>query len=395
MKKITNLILFLSITSNICSSYLFQAHPKLKRPIVELGHFPSPIYNLPTIAKQYNLKNFYVKDDGVKCVKYDAIKAELPSGNKIRKLEFLLAHAKENGYKTVCTVGSAGSNHALATAMCAKQIGLDTILILDDQPVTSAAVRNLKLMTLFAKEIKYTKKNVDSEARSLSGTNGYYFIPMGGSDPLGILGFVNAMFELKDQINQGILEEPDYIYVTLGTGGTSAGLIVGAEAAGIKSKIISVRINSEPKKKTEDLLSLINRTRSSIQEIDPCFPCTYKTEDSLTIENSFAGGNNKYAVCTQEAADAIKYFYQETKKSIGFPIKLESTYTGKTLSALFDHANKGLLQNKNVLFWNTFSNGTFEDLTAEFDSDYERFKKIPENMIHYLTDDLQSLDQGI
>lgn len=378
----------------------FDAYPLLKDKISHIAFdvYPTPVYNMHTIAQKYGMKAFYVKDDGAQGV-LDEQGRTLPSGNKMRKLEFLLAEAKALGYKTVCTVGSAGSNHALETAVCAKLLGLDAVLVLNDQRPTSYTVRNLKLMTLFAKEIKYTTVENDAEllqeAQALCKKEGYYHIPMGGSNPLGALGFVNAMFELKDQINKGVLQEPDFIYVTLGSAGTAAGIIIGTYAAGLKSKIIPVRVSMTVAYKTNLLVSLINQTGTWLKTLDPLFRFVSATPETIGIEHNFAGGEQHvYALATIEAAAAIDTFCTETKNTIGQAIKLDGTYTGKTLSAVFCHAAQGLLKDKVVLFWNTYSYGTFEELTSPVT--YEQINKaIPEQLRHYLVDKLQDLDQGI
>jgi len=378
---------------------LFDTHPVLKDeiPHVTFNVYPTPVYNLHSIAQNYGLKAFYVKDDGANGLR-DEQERVLPSGNKMRKLEFLLAHAKTLGYKTVCTVGSAGSNHALETAVCAKQLGLEAVLLLNDQRPTSYAIRNLKMMALFAKEIKYSSADDDiklmEEAQALCNNEGYYYIPLGGSNSRGALGFVNAMFELKDQINKGILQEPDFIYIALGSAGTASGAIIGAYAAGLKSIIIPVRISSTADFKTNLLISLVNETGSWLKTIDPSFPFISATPENVRIEHNFAGGEDSYARITDEAALAIDSFCQESKNAIGHLIKLEGTYTGKTLSALFGHAYQGILKDKVVLFWNTFSYGSFDELTSLV-TDEQICHLIPAQLTHYFSDKLQDLDQGV
>lgn len=395
----TGALFFVVMISHLKALPLFDGYPLLKEkvPHTSFGIYPTPIHNMNAIAQQYGVKAFYVKDDGANEL-IDKQGRSLPTGNKMRKLEFLLAQAKQLGYKTVCTVGSAGSNHALETAICAKQLGLETVLVLNDQRSTSYTVRNLKMMSLFAKEIKYTAVDDDdqlmAQAQALCSKEGYYYIPMGGSNALGALGFVNAMFELKDQINKGLLQEPDYIYVTLGSAGTATGIIVGARAAGLKSKIVPVRISSTITYKTNLLVDLVNQTGSWIQRLDPSFPFLPVTPEALGIEHNFAGGENTYALTTIQAASAIDSFYKETERALGHGIKLEGTYTGKTLSACLGHATQGLLKDKVVLFWNTFSYGTFEHLTTQA-TDEQLNKVVPLELFHYLTDKIQDLDQGI
>ncbi|MFA5074529.1 MAG: pyridoxal-phosphate dependent enzyme [Candidatus Babeliales bacterium] len=391
-----NILLFFDIQA----LYLFDAYPELKNKISyeRIGNYPTPVYNMKSLAAKYGIKSFYIKDDGVSGYK-DMQSRIVPSGNKMRKLEFLLADAKKLGFKTVCTVGSAGSNHALETAICAKQVGLETILILNDQRPTSYTIRNLKLMSLFAREVKYCAIDDNfklmEEAQNLCQIEGYYYIPMGGSNSIGDLGYINAMLELKEQIKSGLLEEPDFIYVTLGSAGTAAGIILGAQVAGIKSKIIPVRISFTVDYKTKLLLDLVNETGKWFKQLEPKFSFAPLDTLNLNIEHNFAGGeDDTYALATLPAAQAIELLAKESLKEIGYEVKLDGTYSGKTFSALLDHATKGLLKNKKVLFWNTFSYGKFENFISCV-SDEQINKVIDKKLLHYLTDKLQDLDAGV
>ena len=397
IQLVPSILLGFVVFSCVNAQSFFDAYPSLKNKIsqVSLGTYPSPVYNLAEFASCHNMKAFYVKDDGA-CGPVDGQGRVLPSGNKVRKLEFYLAEAKNKGYATVLTTGSAGSSHALATAIYARLLGLEAVLLLGNQRPTSYTVRNLKLMAQFAKEIKYSASEdaiFDKEAQDLCQKEGYYYIPAGGTSPLGDLGYVSAMFELQDQIKAGVLPEPDIIYISLGTTGTAAGAILGAMGAGIKSKIIPVRISWTPEYKINLLISRINETGTWLKALDPTFPFVPATPETVSIENNFAGGTYSYALATPEAANAIDAFYQETEKVLGHGIKLEPTYTSKTLSAILGHEAQGILKDKTVLFWNTFSYGTFEEFTSSMTQE-QLLKILPVQLHHYLTDQLQPLDRG-
>ncbi len=378
---------------------LFDTYPKMTSniPYTSLGNYPTPLYKIESLGKKLRVKAIYIKDDG-----YSNDTKSL-TGNKMRKLEFLLADAKEKGYATVCTVGSAGSNHALETAVCAKMVGMNAVLVLNDQYQTSAVIRNLKLMVYFGSDIIYAPTYYDSNekmeelAQEICAKNGYYFIPTGGSNEIGSVGYVNAVFELKEQLKKMGLKDPDIIYITLGSVGTAAGILVGAKAAGLTSTIVPVRISYTPEYKTQHLCDLVNKTGAYLKRIDEAFDFEeahlYQEDTQITISgldiaiNHNCAGNG-YAATTPSSANAIAILHSTTG------IKLESTYTGKTLSALIDDANNGILTDKVVLFWNTFSYGTFEECTAQV-SDEQCLKSLPTELIHYLTDPLQPDDQGI
>ncbi|KKP22562.1 MAG: 1-aminocyclopropane-1-carboxylate deaminase [candidate division TM6 bacterium GW2011_GWF2_28_16] len=391
------LVIFLLFNSLYSQIPLFKYYPELNNKLshVTLGQYPTSIINAQNLAKNLNIKNLYIKDDGY----IDS--RNIPTGNKMRKLEFLLADAINKNYKTICTVGGAGSNHALETLVLAKSLGLDVVLMLDDQLSTSSVIRNLKLMVNYGAKILYidpiydTSEKIENYVKDFCDKNNYYFIPVGGSNEIGCMGFVNAAFELKEQLKVLNMQEPDIIYVTLGSAGTAAGLIVGAKLAGLKSKIIPVRISMTPEYKSNILCELINKINIYIKNLGNNFIITQASVENnqvkyldldIEIKHDFAGP--EYAFITQQAASAVNLLNNFEN------IKLESTYTGKTLAALVNDANNNLLKDKNVLFWNTFSHDNFDKLTNNVTEDMLN-SCIPVQMQHYLTDKLQELDPGL
>ena len=216
----------------------------------------------------------------------------------------------------------------------------------------------------------------------LAGKQSPYYIPMGGSNEVGAVGFVNAAFELKEQIDQKIIPEPDYIYVTLGSAGTAAGLILGCKAAGLKTKIVAVRISGKPEIKADLLKNLIKSTNKYLNMFDKNFPIFDIKEDDYIINNDFSG--KKYAEVTKEGATAIRVLRAFEK------IQLDGTYTGKTFAALlFDLVQKPELRDKNILFWNTYCSGNFSEITKDMD-----YKNLPDLLQGYFRVPVQDLDQG-
>ena len=400
--KTSKLLTFLviTVTSPLLRANLplCETYPKLQKiPHIALGKYPSPLLDkTKEFGNQLNVKTLYIKDDG------DSTKMGIPTGNKLRKLEFLLADARNKGFTTVCTLGGAGSNHALETAVCAKLVGMKVVLILDDQCQTSAVQRNIRLMALFSDAIMYADPNIctnneefEKYGKRMCDQNGWYFIPIGGSCAIGSVGYVNAVFELKKQLKSLDIPDPDVIYVTLGSAGTAAGIIAGALAAGLKSKIIPVRISFTAEYKSQRLCDCINAVGNFLKQQDPDFYLQGATLAGtqiivpgldVEIKHDFSGDD--YAATTKLASEAILLLYTACG------IKLEHTYTGKTLSALVDNAKKGSLADKFVLFWNTFSYGSFENLLSKISEEKVR-GKLPAQMTHYLTDPMQPDDQGI
>jgi len=376
-------ILSLLLTTNISPLSLFDHYPNLhtKIPHIELATLPTPVIKLEKLGNQLGPKNLYLKNDG--------LTGNLFGGNKVRKLEFLLADAIEKNAKSVVTIGDASSNHALATIIYAKTLRLQAYSVLSPQPNTSCVRRNLLMSLYYDGSISHyeTPEERDSAVIDLLEKlkiedASPYFVPGGGSCPLGALGYVNAAFELKKQIHEGLLPEPDYIYVTLGSSGTAAGLILGLRLAQIRSKIIPVRISGVPQVKTDVLLSLLNKTSLFLHELNDACPHLSFTEKDLLINHDFAG--NGFAEITPEAASAIEALF------ITEEIKLDGEYAGKTFATMLDDIKKEEIKDKVVLFWNTFCAGDFSEITTNVD-----YKKLPQELHCYFEEDVQALDQGV
>ncbi|MQY78940.1 MAG: pyridoxal-phosphate dependent enzyme [Bacteroidetes bacterium] len=201
---------------------LFELFPALKNKpgYISLCDLPTPILHLTNAGKKLGLDQLYIKMDGYT--------GKIYGGNKIRKLEFLLGEAINKNSKEVMTFGGAGSNHATATAIYANKVGLQSISILLPQMNAEYVIKDLLLSYSYGAELHYyrndfmlsTGKKYQCIKHWLRKGKKPYLIPMGGSSPVGIIGFINAAFELKQQIDQNQIPEPDRIYVALGSVGT-------------------------------------------------------------------------------------------------------------------------------------------------------------------------------
>ncbi len=215
---------------------LFTRYPALKTHIsyISLGTLPTPVQRVATLEQMYGIHNCFIKQDAA-TGGVDADGEQLFGGNKVRKLEFLLADALYHNAKSVLTFGCIGSNHAVATATYAQQCGLRCYCVLTPQLDNLVVQRNLVLMKAAHAEMIFSENSIMRRQDTInafidSKTNhgDYpYFIPTGGSVALGAVGFVNAAFELDAQIKAGLLPEPDFIYVAAGSFGTVAGLSLG------------------------------------------------------------------------------------------------------------------------------------------------------------------------
>lgn len=364
---------------------LFRAYPSLheKLPVVTFAQLPTPVQKLSALSSLVGIDQLYIKRDDMTGIKTDG-SSPLFGGNKLRKLEFLFGDALLHGATSVMTFGCAGSNHVVATAACARHIGLPCITMLKPQLNSEIVKRNLLLMDYYGADIHYC---MDGEIRSLGALytflkcksdNGKYpyVIPTGGSCPMGIIGYVNAAFELKEQINNGVLPEPDRIYVAVGSCGTFVGLLLGACAAGLKSKIIGVAVERGEFKDT--VMQLFYKTNQLLRAFDIAFPQCNLAEEYITILLNHAG--QEYGKFTQDGVEAIKLV--RTLQGI----TLDGTYTGKAFAGMLADI-EGLSKDTVVLFWNTF----YGDDCA-FATKNVNVENLPQGIQRYFQEPVQSLD---
>ncbi|HEX5435571.1 MAG TPA: pyridoxal-phosphate dependent enzyme [Gemmatimonadaceae bacterium] len=200
-------------------------------PRASLGHFPSPIEQLPE-----------GEVGGALWIKRDDLNAESFGGNKVRALEFLLGAVQQGD--RVLTAGGEGSTHVLVTAAMARRLGARTSAVRWAQEMNPTA----RLVAARASELCERIVTVHSpivalvRAALMGARSRVYWIPVGGTSPLGMLGHVNAALELADQVAAGVLPLPERIVVPLGSGGTAAGLAAGCAIAGLETTIVAARV---------------------------------------------------------------------------------------------------------------------------------------------------------
>jgi D-cysteine desulfhydrase len=315
---------------------LFEAYPQLidRIPWLPLGRFPTPVQPLDIGP------NIFIKRDDLSAQPY--------GGNKVRKLEFLLAHARQRGARRLITVGAAGSHHALATTIYGKQLGFDVSLVLFPQPLTPHVRDILLLDAAFGAELRFTRRMETVPAALFAATMRYrrdraIVIPPGGSDAVGTLGYVNAALELVQQVKRGDLPSPDSIVVAAGTLGTVAGLALGFAIADMPIAITAARITSRIVTNERVLLRLIRGAEDVLRRAG--LPGTYaqRAFDSVALRHEFIGRG--YGLSTAAAEQANDVF-----QAIG--IHLDTTYTAKAAAALLHEAAGA---HGRVLFWHTLS----------------------------------------
>jgi D-cysteine desulfhydrase len=353
---------------------LFERYPALASavPRLPLAMLPTPVEEAETGALPGPCAGLWIKRDDVSGEPY--------GGNKVRKLEFLLADALARGHDSVMTFGVVGSNHAVATAVYARELGMDAWLLLTPQSNASYVAKNLRLGRYAGAHQVFcpTEAQANRRARVLGllGRGIYmppYRVPGGGSSPIGAIGFVSAGLELAGQVRAGLLPEPEVIYAALGTQGTAAGLALGLEAAGLSSKLELVRVVREDIASPERFRALYHGAARHLHRRDPRFRLAPLDRRRIRVRHEFIGPG--YARFTEEGMAAMDL----AGDRLG--TRLEGTYTGKAFAALLADLEAGRLTGKRVLFWNTYSSRPlpagarsidYRDLPAPFHRYFER-----------------------
>ena len=225
-------------------------------PQLRLGVYPTPFYRLENISRIYS-KDIWIKRDDLCGVAL--------GGNKVRKLEYLLADAQKQGCDTVFTTGGAQSNHAMLTAACAKKLGMTPILILKKRGVTERKGNQL-LEYLMDTDVRFmdtdSYDDIYAEMDRVGQASGkkYYKIPCGGSNAIGALGYVNCMKEIADT---GM--HFDYVCCAEGSGGTHAGVALGAKLFMPETQVVGLMVDSDP---FEIITTRIMQETAKLLELD-------------------------------------------------------------------------------------------------------------------------------
>lgn len=327
-------------------------------PHVSLADLPTPVESLQPLDAELGFRELWIKRDD--CT------ARLYGGNKVRKLEFLLGHALEEGRRQVWTVGAVGSHHVLATSLYAREVGLTPHALHFPQPITdhvrevlralSTARPQLELVnSKHSLPVKMARKHVQEW---LSRAESPYYIPGGGSSPRGVLGYVNAALELARQVDNGALPMPDAIFVAAGTCGTLAGLVLGSRLAELPTRIIGVRVVDKVLANPLVAASLANRTGKLLADFGVDCP-RIRARDIEIVDDQIGPG---YGEPTPQGRRAIELLATHTG------LELDPTYTAKAFAGLLDFDDDGDARPlHNALYWHTLSSADLTPLVQEAD----------------------------
>ena len=312
-------------------------------PRTSLGRLPTPLEKVSNLSEKIGVPHLYFKRDDLIGIGY--------GGNKVRKLEFLLAEAVSKGADTIITTGGVQSNFTRETTACAAKLGLKTILVLiGEEPEEYRG--NLLLEKLMGADIHFVTaeglddgvlkagelmESLSSEQKAKGHTS--YILPVGGSTPLGCIGFAHAFLELDEQAKDlGI--SVDYVFVATGSGGTQAGLIVGKEIVQSPAEIVGIRVG----KMFEPFTKMIaDKATETAQVLG--LKRTFDAEEVIAYIDFVGKG---YDIPTKEANHAIQVVAQTEA------IFLDPVYTGKAMAGLRGLVERGeISRDDTVVFWHT------------------------------------------
>ena len=297
------------------------------------AHLPTPIEALPRLSAELAGPQILVKRDDQTGLAF--------GGNKTRKLEFLVAEAREQAAATLVTGGAVQSNHCRQTAAAACRFGMDCILVLNGEQ-SQRPNGNLLLDEFFGAEVVFVEQRSERD-RILQGTfdkaeqagRRPYLLPYGGSSPTGALGYVFAMQEFMQQDVSA-----DWIVFGTSSGGTHAGLVLGQRLHAYPGKILGISID-EPedwlKSHVSSLATQASERFGSRMEIAP---------DDVLANDAYCQAG--YGVVTAAEREAISLFARTEG------LLLDPVYTGRAAAGLIDLLRKGYFgKDDTVLFWHT------------------------------------------
>lgn len=302
-------------------------------PRLHFAHLPTPVEALPRLSELLGGPRLFIKRDDQTGLAF--------GGNKTRKLEFLVAEAREQGARTLISGGAIQSNHCRQTAAAAARFGFECILVLTGE-MPQQISGNILLDQLFGASIVNVPDRKDRdrilqktfEQASAEGKKPY-LVPYGGSSPTGALGYAFAIEEL---LKQGV--DADYIVFGTSSGGTHAGLLLGERMFGFKGKVLGISID-EPEEWLKKNISALASGAS--EKLGPRIE--FKPEDVLANDTYCRPG---YGVLTGAEREAVQLFARYEG------LLLDPVYTGRAAAGMIDLIRKGFFKkSETVLFWHT------------------------------------------
>ena len=301
-----------------------------------LGFYPTPLQPMDRLTRHLGGPRLWIKRDD--------LTGFALGGNKVRKLEFFLGEARVQGCDVLLTGGGQQSNHARVTAAAAARLGLDCVLVLSGgEP--AAILGNLALDRVLGAEVHFVGKGAErmptlealAEDLRRQGRRPL-LIPIGGSTPLGALGYVEAARETALQLKTAGVRPTATVHGS-SSGGTQAGLLVGCRAAGLGGRVIGISADETRADLTRMVAEIAGPLAARLEVPPP-------PEDAIEVLDDYVGDG--YGLPTPASCEAIELFARLEG------VVLDPTYGAKGAAGLIDLVRRGVFsRSEDILFWHT------------------------------------------
>lgn len=311
-------------------------------PRLRVAHLPTPLERLENLSRELGGPEIWIKRDDCTGL--------ATGGNKTRKLEFLMAEAREQDADLIITQGAIQSNHVRQTAAFAAKLGMSCHVLLEDRTRFNdnnyKKNGNVLLNHLHGASVEIRQGGLDMTAEMEAAAKTFqaegrnvYVIPGGGSNPVGALGYVNCALELVNQANEMGLRI-DHLTHATGSSGTQAGLITGLRAMNANIPLLGVGVRA-PKAKQEDM---VYRLAVKTAELIGCSGVV--SREDVVANSDYVGAG--YGIPDQSTVSAIELFARLEG------ILLDPVYSGKGAAGLIDLCRKGYFKKgETVVFLHT------------------------------------------
>jgi len=296
-----------------------------------MSRYPTPVERLGRLSSAGS--SLWIKRDDLTHPVY--------GGNKVRKLEKILEAARAKGARRLVTQGAAGSHHVLATAVFGQENGFEVDAVLVPQIRTDHVAENLRAVVGLGVRTTPVGSYAGAVLASLRLLGeGAFLVPVGGSNERGTFGYVEAARELQEQVRAGLVPQPDLVVITLGSGGSAAGLAAGFAMAGVHTRVLGVSVTTPP-------WAVAGAARLL------AWRCARRPV-RFSVEGRYLGAG--YGHPTPAGATAMDLAAEEG-------ISLDPTYTAKSFACALDRVKGGRFEN--VLYWHTLSSAPMEPLLRD------------------------------
>ena len=306
-------------------------------PHLSFAHLPTPLELLPRLSAHLGRAEIWIKRDDQTGL--------AGGGNKTRKLEYLLAEAGSLNARLIITGGAAQSNHCRQTAAAAARSGFRCVLVLRGDP-PDKVTGNILLDQLLGAKIVWTHDETRQAVmqsvyeKEKAAGNDPYLIPIGGSNPIGAASYAAAVAELAGQISQiGVKGFSRFCFAS-SSGGTHAGLTVGAKAVMPGAEVLGLSVDEPLTELKANVARLATETASLLE-----LPFSFTPAD-ISANADYIGAG--YAIMGERERETIRLLAQLEG------VLVDPVYTGKAFGGMIDLIRKGVIgKDERVLFWHT------------------------------------------